>query len=309
MSPACNGSRDSRPLLCRLVSLRFLLLLVSPRFLGFRIVRVFRKSFTANFFAFAVTCLSLTLLCAAHASAAELRIPLTELAGVIQAVIGDAKLHLHNKPASLLNMTSASHLAIAGKEVPIPLAPKSFSVLGSTYAYYADDLNSDSIRVSAATSAVRLTLNFETKAANIIGGCVSGDCGLTDALPKILWTNGTVAIDVVAIHFGSSISLQVKNVTIGGLISARCEPTGNFFSDSACKAGLSYANRTIAKLKPDIAAKIKDHVNASETQSKVADGLKKYLALGPSGELAITSVTTSEKSVTIAFQLADTVGQ
>jgi hypothetical protein len=272
--------------------------------LGFRIVRIFRKSFVA-----ALACVSLTLLCAAPASAAELRIPLTELAGVIQAVIGDAKLHLHNKPASLLNMTSASHLTIAGKEVAIPLAPKSFAVLGSTYAYYVDDLNSDSIRVSAAPSAVRLTLSFETKAANIAGGCVTGDCGLTEALPKILWKNGTVSIDVVPIHFGSSITLQVKNVAIGGLISARCAPTGNFFTDSACKIGLGSANRTIAKLKPDIAAKIKDQVNGQETQSKVADGLKKYLAIGPAGELAITNVTTTEKSVSIAFQLANTVGQ
>ena len=253
------------------------------------------------------------LLSAPCASAAELRIPLTELAGVIQAVIGDAKLHLHNKPASLLSMTSGSHLAIAGKDVPIPLAPKSFSVLGSTYAYYVDDLNSVSIRVSAAPSAVRLTLNFETKAANIAAGCVSGDCGLTDALPKIMWNNGTAAIDVVPIHFGSSLTLQVKNVSIGGLISARCEPTANFFTNSACKVALGYANRTIAKLKPDIAAKIKDQVNGQDTQTKVADGLKKYLSLGPQSgsgaELAITSVTTTEKSVTIAFQLANTFGQ
>jgi hypothetical protein len=60
---------------------------------------------------------------------------LSELAAVVQTAIGDAKLHLHNKPSGLLNFTSDSYLAIGGRQVPIPIVPRSFDLLGSTYTY------------------------------------------------------------------------------------------------------------------------------------------------------------------------------
>ena len=241
------------------------------------------------------------------ASAAELRVSLTELAGVVQTVMGDAKLHLNNKPGSFLTVASGSYIAIAGTETAIPLPAKSFDLLGSTYAYYVEDLNSQSIRVSAAPAAIRLVLTFDTKAAELTGGCISGDCGLTSALPKIAWKNVTVTIDVVPIRSGSSITLQAKSVSIGGVLTAQCASAG-IFSSGACKLALPWANRTITKLKPDMAAKLKEKVNASETQDAVAIGLKKYLAVGPAGEIEITGVTTDQKSVTVSFRLAGDAG-
>jgi hypothetical protein len=248
------------------------------------------------------------MLGAGPASAAELRITLSELAGLVQAVLGNAKLHLNNKPGGFLSGASGSYLEMAGKQTAIPLAPKSFAVFGSTYAYYVDDLNSESIRVSAVASAVRLTLNFPAKETVLESGCVSGDCGLTEALPKIVWKNASVTIDVAPVRLGSSITLQVKTMQIGGALSARCAATGNIFTDGACKVGLSWANRTIAKLKPDIAAKVKDKVNDPKTQADVANGLKKYLTIGQSGEIAITDVKNDAKSVTISFQLNENAG-
>ncbi len=259
-------------------------------------------------FAVALCCASSLGYATGAASAAELRISFTELAGIVQAVLGDAKLHLHNKPASIFALTDGSHLAFAGKEIAVPLQPKSFNVLGSSYAYFVDDLNSQSIRVSPIASAVRLTLNFDSKADNLVGGCVSGDCSLAGALPKILWKDGTVAIDVAPVHFGSSISLQVKHVSIGGPLSARCDGSGSLFSNSACRIALGFANRTITRLKPDIAAMIQDKVNNAETQTKVAEGLKKYLVVGTAGELAVTRVTSDAKAVTIGFELANPAG-
>jgi hypothetical protein len=174
---------------------------------GVRIVR-----FICCFLAMALNCWPMV----EPASAAELRITLTELANVVQAVIGPSKLHLNNKPGGFLSGTAGSSWTIAGKETAIPLPPKSFNLLGSTYAYYVEDLNSKSIAVTAVASAVRLTLAFDDKAAGLSGACVSGDCGLVTALPKILWKNGTVTIDVVPVRHGRSITLQVKNVAIGG---------------------------------------------------------------------------------------------
>ena len=240
-------------------------------------------------------------------SAAKLRITLPELATVVQAVMGDAKLHLNNKPGGFLSPASGSSWTIAGKQTAIPLPPKSFKLLGSTYAYHVEDLNSKSIAVSAAPSALRLMLTFEDKAAELKGSCVSGDCGLANALPKIIWKNGTVTIDVAPVRYGTSLTLQVISVSIGGLLSARCDPTG-VFSQSACSLALTWAKRTIANLKPEIAAQLKAKVNDPETQAAVAHGLKPYLAVGPAGAIAITDVRNDSKSVTVVFQLAGAAG-
>ena len=113
---------------------------------------------------------------------------------------------------------------------------------------------------------------------------------------------------VAPVRLGSSITMQVKAMQIGGVLSARCVATGNIFTDGACKVGLSWANRTIAKLKPDIAAKVKDKVNDPKTQADVANGLKKYLTIGQSGEIAITGVKSDAKAVTISFQLNENAG-
>ncbi len=245
---------------------------------------------------------------AAPVRAAELRIPYSELAGIVQAVLGDAKLHLNNKPGGLLTLSSGSYFDLAGKQFPVPLQAKSFNVLGSSYAYYVDDLNSQSITVAAIEHAVRLTLNFESKATAMTAGCVSGDCALTDAMPQIGWRDGAVMIDVTPVQFGTSLTLQVKRVSIGGPLTPRCLGSNNVIATSACRLALSWANKTIAKLKPEIAAKMTEKVNDPETQAKVADGLKKYLTIGSAGELAVTSVRSDSTSVTIAFQLAQSAG-
>ena len=188
------------------------------------------------------------------------------------------------------------------------LQAKSFNVLGSSYAYYADDINSQSITVSAVEHAVRLTLNFETKASAMVAGCVSNDCALTAAMPQIGWRDGAVMIDVTPVQSGTSLTLQVKRVSIGGPLTPRCLGSNNVIATSACRLALSWANKTIAKLKPEIAAKMTEKVNDPETQAKVADGLKKYLTIGTAGELAITAVRSDSTSVTIAFQLAQPAG-
>lgn len=244
---------------------------------------------------------------AAPASAAELRIPYSELAGIVQAVLGDAKLHLNNKPGGLLSLASGSYFEIAGKQVPVPLQTKSFNVLGSSYTYYVDDLDSQSISVAAIDHAVRLTLNFESKASALVAGCVNGDCALTSAMPQIGWRDGTVMVDVAPVQSGTSLTLQVKRVSIGGALTPRCTGASSI-ATSACRLALGWANKTITKLKPEIAAAMTAKVNAAETQAKIADGLKKYLTIGPASELAVTSVKSDSASVTIAFRLAHAAG-
>lgn len=245
---------------------------------------------------------------ASAATAADLRFTYAELANVVQAVIGDAKLHLNTKPGGFLSAAAGSYIEISGSKRPVTLPAKSFALFGSTYAYFVYDLNSSAIRVAPTTSGVRLTLDFEGKDANIAAGCVSGECALAPALPKIVWKHGTVAIDIVPVLFGSSVTLQVQNVSIGGLLSAHCDPAAGLFSSGTCSVALSWANRSIAKLKPDIAASLKTKVNAPETQTGFADSLKKYLVLGQAGEITVTSVSAGSKSVTISFRMPGNAG-
>ena len=83
------------------------------------------------------------------ARAAELKITLTELARILAATLGDAKLRLHNVPVGTFSFTAGSSFKLGSTSVPIPIPARSFMVGGTTYAFYVNDLNSKKIAISA----------------------------------------------------------------------------------------------------------------------------------------------------------------
>lgn len=109
-------------------------------------------------------------------------------AGVVHRVLGDSKLHLHNKPGGFLSATAGSTWTIAGTALPVPLPPKSFPLLGSTsrpmpcWTY----LTANMARQPPAGRAPDVM--FEDKAVALSGGCISGACGPVNALPAIVQT-------------------------------------------------------------------------------------------------------------------------
>lgn len=236
-------------------------------------------------------------------AAAELRVSYAELASVVQTAIGSATIHLNNKPGGMLSFGAGSYVSINGQQISVPIPVKSFPILGSTYAYYVSDINSQSVRASAVTGAVRLTVSFESQGPEMVSGCVSGSCTFEDALPNVEWAQPSVSIDVVPVGYNGSVALQVKSVQFGGTLKAVCQDDADFFLSGACEAGLSWANKSIAKMKPELAAQLKDKMNAPELQQAMADALKKYLALGAAGTVAISKVTNNDSSVTISFAL------
>lgn len=240
---------------------------------------------------------------AVPATAAELRVSYAELASVVQTVVGSAKLHLNNKPGGLLSFGSDSYVSVNGQQIAVPIPVKSFPILGSTYAYYVSDINSQSIRASAVGGAVRLTVSFEAEGPEMVNGCVSGSCTFEEALPNVEWSQPSLSIDVVPVGFNGSVALKVTSVQFGGTLKAVCQDSADFFLGGACEAGLSWANRSIAKLKPELAAQLKERMNAPELQQAIADGLKKYLTLGTAGSVAISKVSTNDSGVTISFAL------
>lgn len=235
------------------------------------------------------------------AHAADLRITFAELTRLLQTIAGGAKIYLNNVPGGLF--ASQSYVQItATQQYPVTVPVKSFDILGSKYAYFVSDVSSVSVRVVPVTSALRLTVSFESDGPEAIATCISGSCQLADVLPDIHWDNATVNIDFVPIRFNGSISLEVKTVTTGGTARAVCKSTAEFIARQACNLGLPFANRSINQLRAELPAIIKAAANQQSIQQQLADGLKRYLSLGQAGEVAISNVSIDPKTLTVNFQ-------
>ena len=242
------------------------------------------------------------------ASAAELRISLAELAGVVQAVIGDAKVHLNNKPGGLLNFSSGSYAQVAGQQIDVPLAPKSFEVLGSTYAYYVNDLNSNSSKLRPCRPRCGSHSASRARALSWSPAASRAAVRLPTHFRSSDWNNGTVSIDVVPVRYGTSMALQVKSVSIGGTMQAKLRQLRRILLRRGLRAGVAVGQPRNLETSADLAAMLKDKVNDPQIQAGVATNIKKHLALGSAGEITITNVVTDAKGVTITFAMPGAVG-
>ena len=244
-------------------------------------------------------------LTAGSATAADLRIEFKELAAIAQQALGGATLRLHNAPASgLLDFSQGSYVAIGSTQVPISVPARTFPIAGGTYAYYVNDINSTAVSFEPVSGAVRLTLRFESDSPELVGRCRSGICAPVNALPRIEWTDASVAIDLAPVGVADSLSLEAKAVKIGGNFAPACSPSAALISGEICRAVLAKARQAIAKLRGDLDGMLREQVNKPDVQAKIAGELKKRLVLGPAGELKVRSVGVSDSAVTISFCLA-----
>ena len=257
-------------------------------------------------FKYALACAVLLLGAQPPASAAELRIDFRELATLAGTILNDAKLRLHNVPGGVLDFTAGSSVTIGGVDRPIPIPVRSFEAAGARYAYLMNDINSQSIKVSAVNGAVRLSIAFEDDGPELVGRCLSGICPPDGALPNIEWQKPSVAIDLVPVKIGDSLSLKAKRMEIMGTLDPRCLPSAGFFAGSLCRAVLPQVKRTISKLRSDLDKGLVEQVNASAIQEKIAQSLKAFLAVGPAGEVHISKIAVDSegKAVVVSFCLA-----
>ena len=237
---------------------------------------------------------------AAHG--ADLRISFAELTKLVQVIAKDAKIHLHNLPGTLF--TSGSSITVAGQSRELPIGPKSFPFAGSTYAYYLDDVTSQSVRVSAIEGGLRLSATFDKKGAVLVGRCVSGPCTFAAGLPDIDWPGAVAQIDVKPVQFNGSVALKATRVQLLGTPRAVCRNSGGLISGLECNLARAYADRTIADTKLSIAQMIQEQINKPEIQQQLADGLKGFLSIGPGGAIAINNLTLEPKSMTVRFNFA-----
>jgi hypothetical protein len=242
---------------------------------------------------------------AVPANAADLRIEFKEMAAIAQQALGGATLRLHNAPATgLIDFSQGSYVAIGSTQVPISIPARTFPIAGGNYAYYLNDINSTGVSFEPVAGAVRLTLRFESENPELVGRCRSGICAPLNALPRIEWTDASVAIDLAPVGVGDSVSLEAKAVKVGGTFAPACSPSAALISGEICRAVLAKARQAIAKFRGDLDGMLREQVNKPEIQAKIAGELKKRLVLGPAGELRIRSVGVGDSSVTISFCLA-----
>ncbi len=240
------------------------------------------------------------------ARAAELRIDFRELATLAGTILADAKLRLHNVPGGVLDFSAGSSVTIGGVDRPIPVPVRSFETAGARYTYLMNDINSQTIKVSAVNGAVRLSIAFEDEGPELVGRCLSGICPPDGTLPNIEWQKPSVAIDLVPVKTGYSLSLKARHMEIMGTLEPRCLSSAGFFAASLCRAVLPQVKRTISRLRGDLDNGLVEQVNAPSIQEKIASSLNGYLAVGPAGEVHISkiSVDLEGKAVVVSFCLA-----
>lgn len=238
-------------------------------------------------------------------SAAELRMDFSELAAIARQSLGGASLRFHNVPASgLLDFSQGSYVSIGATQVPISIPARTFPIAGGNYAYFVSDINSSGVVFEAVPGAVRLTLRFETGDPELVGRCRSGICAPVNALPRIEWSDASVAVDLAPVGLGDSLSLEAKAVKIGGTFAPSCAPGAALISGGICKSVLAKARQAIGRLRGDLDGMLRAQMNSPEVQGKIAGELKKRLALGPAGTLRIRAVSVTDSAVTVSFRLA-----
>jgi hypothetical protein len=248
--------------------------------------------------------LAMVFAVAMPASAAELKISLSELARILTATLGEPKLRLHNVPGGTFSMTAASSLTLGATTVALPIPARTFVVGGTTYAYYVNEVNSSKITVSAVPTALRFTVVFTTAGPALVGKCVSGFCLSDGILPEIQWTKPSVSFDLTPVWINGNLSLDLKRVDIGGTFTPDCDAAKSIFSGGICELVLPKARAATRTLKTDLDKTLKDQVNAPEIQAKLAAGLRSYLKFGPVGEVRFSKVAVDADNVTLTFCLA-----
>jgi hypothetical protein len=115
-----------------------------------------------------------------------------------------------------------------------------------------------------------------------------------------------IAIDLVPVKTGDSLSLKAKHLEISGSFEPRCNSSAGFISSGLCHAFLSEVRQTISNYRKDLDSALVQQVNAEGVQQKIAGALKGYLVAGPAGEVHISKVAVESegKAVVVSFCLS-----
>ncbi len=237
------------------------------------------------------------------AQSADLKMSLVELARILTATLNNPKVRLHNLPGGFLDITPGSSLGIGNQTVPLTVPVRTFDIAGGQYAFYVNELNSQSVTITAGPSVLRITVTFESEEPELLGRCLSGICAPNSSLPQIEWVAPSVTIDLTPVWVNGNLALDAKRVEVGGSFMPQCE-SGGFFTGSLCRLVLPQARKVTNNLKTDLAAELKTLINGAQTQAQIASSLRPYLKFGPVGEVRFSKITVDSQNLTLSFCLA-----
>ena len=248
-----------------------------------------------------------SLFCCAGGYAAELRVSFVELAAVLNPILDETGLRLHNVPSEgilggLFDPTKTSYVKFGGTEVPLEFPVTKFPLTGignGQYAYYLNDINSSSIRVEPTAKALVLAIRFESNDAELVSSCYSGTCGFASVLPIVHWRRPQVRLHLTPSRFDTGITLTVSKIIVGGRFKTVCRASSLF-----CLLGQSAADNYINRLrKRYIPSQLLKQLNAGAARETIAARLSPYLNLGGSGRVSIRKIAVANGSIRVRFKL------
>lgn len=242
---------------------------------------------------------------AAGVAAAELTVPLAELERVLTATLRDPKARFHTVPGTSADAPAGSSLSVGSRLISLgDLGGQKVDIAGAKYGFFVNELNSRSVTITAVPSALRIVVIFESDEPEVVGRCIEGLCVANAALPRLEWAAPSVSVDFTPVWVDGKLSLDAKNVEIGGSFAAECEG-GGFFSGSICRLALPRARKIAGTLKSDGAKQIRDKLNGPGVQAQIAEGLKPYLRFGSAiGEVRFSRVAVDNENLSVSFCLA-----
>lgn len=250
--------------------------------------------------------LIVAILLSVSARAADLRVSLSELASLLNPILSDTSVRLHNVPSDdifggFFDPNQSSYVRFGGNEVPLDIAVGTFPLTGfgsGRYAYYLNDISTERIEVRPQSGTLRLVVTFEDRDAELVGGCASGNCGFTRALPIVQWRNPQVTIHLTPKRYNSGITLVASKVTIDGYFRATCRS-----NSILCPVGRRWAERYINRLRQrDLPGLILAQLNTAENRQTIADQLAAYMKIGSAGAISVTNVSVSSSTVRVSFR-------
>lgn len=239
-----------------------------------------------------------------RAIAAELRIELGELARIVTAFSAGATVHLNYAPPAGLPAATGSYLTFAGRTVALPVPARSTLRAGARYAYDLSNVTSTEITAEPGPGVIRLHIAFEDEGAELIGRCVSAPCPPAGALPVIEWVRPSISLDLAPVQLAERISLEVRNVAVGGVFEPRCRDSVGVVAQLLCHVGLMQANAELVRLKGTLDQSLQDGLNTPEIQARLADAWAGFLALGPGHGVRVRSLMVGAGAATVSFCVA-----
>jgi hypothetical protein len=241
--------------------------------------------------------LALALMPVKASEAADLRVDYAELAGLVGSLVSDATVHIHNEPPAFLFSTiQPSFAQFRGTKSPVDVPPERFSRFGVTYAYYVRDINSTAVTVSAVEGALRVTVLFEEEGVELAPS--------EKFLPSVQWSKPSIDIDLRPERLGSSVTLDVVRVKVGGRTRAECAQT-DFVQRSTCRTVAYLAREKIDGVQASIEKGLTDALKKGTVRSSIASFMANYLTLGSLGDVQVRDISTDARGIVVSFCLRE----